>query len=106
MNSCTTDIKTWMSQNQLKLNDDKTEALLFTPPNLNTSTPIPSGVQVGPHLIPFCVSAKNLGFILDSELSMKEHIKSVCQLANYELSRIGSIRRYLNQEAAKTLVTS
>ena len=30
LNACTDDIKTWMTENQLKLNDDKTEALLFT----------------------------------------------------------------------------
>ena len=29
LNACTDDIKTWMTENQLKLNDDKTEALLF-----------------------------------------------------------------------------
>ena len=29
LNACTDDIKTWMAENQLKLNDDKTEALLF-----------------------------------------------------------------------------
>ena len=29
LNACTDDIKTWMTKNQLKLNDDKTEALLF-----------------------------------------------------------------------------
>ena len=29
LNPCTDDIKTWMTENQLKLNDDKTEALLF-----------------------------------------------------------------------------
>ena len=27
LNACTDDIKTWMTENQLKLNDDKTEAL-------------------------------------------------------------------------------
>ena len=29
LSACTDDIKTWMMENQLKLNDDKTEALLF-----------------------------------------------------------------------------
>ena len=29
-NACTDDIKTWMTENLLKLNDDKTEALLFS----------------------------------------------------------------------------
>ena len=29
LNAFTDNIKTWMTENQLKLNDDKTEALLF-----------------------------------------------------------------------------
>ena len=29
LNACTDDINIWMTENQLKLNDDKTEALLF-----------------------------------------------------------------------------
>ena len=29
LSECTDDIKTWMTENQLKLNDDKTEALFF-----------------------------------------------------------------------------
>ena len=29
LDACTDDIKTWMTENQLKINDDKTEALLF-----------------------------------------------------------------------------
>ena len=106
MQSCTTDIKTWMDDNQLKLNDEKTEALLFASGSLKIPDPIPSGVNVGSHFIPFCKSARNLGVILDSELSMRDHVKSVCQLANYELRRLSSIRRYLTREAAKTLVTS
>ena len=29
LNACTDDIKTWMTENQLNLNDDKTEAFSF-----------------------------------------------------------------------------
>jgi hypothetical protein len=108
MHACTTDIKTWMNTNQLKLNDDKTEAMIFTPPvGLNSDfISVPTGVKVGSHFIPFCTEAKNLGVIIDPELSMKEHVKKVCQLANYELRRIGAVRKHLSREATQTLVTS
>ena len=42
--------------------------------------------------------------ILDRRLSMKEHINKVCQMAYWELRRISSIRQYLTEDAAKTLV--
>ena len=51
-------------------------------------------------------SARNLGFILDSKLSMKKHVIKICQTAYFELKCISSIRRFLTEDAAKTLVTS
>ena len=108
LNACTDNIKTWMTENQLKLNDDKTEALLFPfSSSLKPSTcPLPHSITLGSHNIPFSDSARNLGFILNSKLSMKKHIIKVCQTAYFELKRISSIRRFLTEDATKTLVTS
>ncbi|WP_419615719.1 reverse transcriptase family protein [Thiolapillus sp.] len=106
--ACTDDIKAWMTENQLKLNDDKTEALLFS--FFSSSKPaaisLPDSITLGCHNIPFSYSARNLGFILDSELSMKKHVIKICQTAHFELKRISSIRRFLTEDATKTLVTS
>ena len=95
-----------MNKNQLKLNDDKTEALLFSSPSVTQSHTLPSEILVGSHNIPFSSSARNLGFFLEADLSMKKHISKICQSAFVELKRISSIRRYLSVEATKTLVTS
>ena len=90
INACTDNIKTRMTENQLKLNDDKTEALLFPfSSSLKPSTgPLPDSITLGSHNIPFSDSARNLGFILDSKLSMKKHIIKICQNAYFELKRI------------------
>ena len=90
-----------MTENQLKLNDDKTEALLFPfSSSLKPSTvPLPDSITLGSHNIPFSDSARNLGFILDSKMSTKKHI---CQTAYFELKCISSIRRFLTEDAAKT----
>ena len=108
LNACTDDIKTWMTENQLKLNDDKTEALLFPfSSSLKPSTvSLPDSITLGSHNIPFSDSARNLGFILDSKLSMKKHVIKICQTAYFELKHISSIRRFLTEDATKTLVTS
>jgi len=90
LNACTHDIKTWMTENQLKLNDDKTAALLFPfssslkPPSVS----LPDSITLGSHNIPFSDSARNLGFILDSKLSMKKHVMKSRQTAYFELKRI------------------
>ena len=106
LQSCTDDIKAWMCNNQFKLNEDKTEAILFSIPSLSSCHCLPSSVMVGTHEILFSDKARNLGFILDSNLTMKQHVIKTCQTAYYELKRISSIRRYLTEDAAKQLVTS
>ena len=107
LNACTDDIKTWMTENQLKLNDDKTEALLFPfSSSLKPSTvSVPDSITLGSHNIPFSDSARNLGFILDSKLSMKKHVMKICQTAYFELKCISSVCRFLTEGATKTLVT-
>ena len=55
---------------------------------------------------PSLISARSLGFILDSKLSMKKHIIKICQTAYFELKRISLIRRFLTEDATKTVVTS
>ena len=97
-----------MTENQLKLNDDKTEALLFSffIPSKPAAIFLPDSITLGGHNIPFSDSARNLGFILDSELSTKKHVIKICQTAYFELKRISSIRRFLTEDATQTLVIS
>ena len=93
-----------MTKTQPKLNDDKTEALLFPfPSSLKPSTvSLPDSITLGSHNIPVSDSASNLGFILDSKLSMKKHFIKICQTAYFELKRISSTRRFLTEDAVKT----
>ena len=107
LNACTDDIKTWMTEIQLKLNDDKTEVLLFPfSSSLKPSTvPLPDSIALGSD-IPFSDSARKIGIILDSKLSTKKHVIKISQTAYFELKRISSIRGFLTKDATKTLVTS
>ena len=97
-------IKTWMWNNQLKPNEDKTEAVLLSTP-LSSCHCLPSSVMVGTHEIGFSDKVRNLGFILDSNLTMKQHVIKICQTAYYEQNLISSIRRYLTDYAEKQVVT-
>ena len=71
LQSCTDDIKAWMCNNQLKLNEDKTEAILFSTPSLSSCHCLPSSIMVGTHEILFSDKVRNVGFSLDSNLTMK-----------------------------------
>ena len=111
LNACTDDINNgWpkISLNLTTINDDKTEALLFPfSSSLKPSTvSLPDSIALGSHNIPFRVSARKLGVNFDPKLCMKSHVIKICQTAYFELIRISSIRRFLTEDAAKTLVTS
>ena len=108
LNACTDDIKTRMAENQLKINDKETGALFFaSSSSLKPSAiPLPDSVTLGSHNIPISDSARNLGFILDPKLSMNRHAILICQTAYFELKRISPVRRFLVEDAAKSLVTS
>ena len=69
MLSCVDDVKLWMTQNKLQLNEGKTEALLI---HWSTQLTKPSTLnQIGQNDICFSRSVWNLGVIFDDKLSMK-----------------------------------
>ena len=62
LQSFTDDIKAWMCNKQLKSNDDKTKAILFSTPSLSSCHCLPSSFVVGTHEIVFSDKIRNFGF--------------------------------------------
>jgi hypothetical protein len=104
MQSCISDVKSWMTNNKLKLNDDKTEALLIKKKNASLTCAIPTSIQVGAAHISFSSCARNLGFAISDDMSLDKHIATVCRSAYFEIRKISAIRRFLSVQAANTLV--
>ena len=102
LNACTDNINAWMTGNQ------QTEALLFhfSSSSKPSTVSLPDSITPVSLNIPFSDSSRNPGFILDSNLSLKKHVMKISQTANFELKRIISIRSFLTEDTAKTLVTS
>ena len=95
-----------MTDHKLKLNDDKTEALLIHTSRSFTTSPQPSSIQVCSSDITFASSARNLGFILSDDLTVDAHISQICKSAYAALRQISSIRQYLTLSATKILICS
>ena len=94
-----------MTENMLKLNDDKTEVLVITGRQYvgeqqNTS------VKIGEIEIHPTKSARNLGVIFDNGLSLEEHIDKVCKTCYLNIRNIYQVRRYLTENATKSIVQS
>ena len=70
LQNCTTDVKSWMTANKLKLNDNKTEAMIILSNRMSVHSPLPFVIHIGDADVPFVSSVKNLGVSPDSNLSM------------------------------------
>ena len=87
----------------LKLNDEKTEVILFTSKHgLNSLSNIT--VTVGEQQQLQSSSVRDLGVIYDQHLRMSQHVHLVCRTGYYHMRNIGRIRRCLTLDATKTLV--
>jgi hypothetical protein len=101
------DIKFWMIFNKLKLNDSKTEVMIVSSPRMSVSVlQVPYSVVIGDSSVQFSDSFKKLGVTLDSYLIMQSQVLNLVCAVNFELRRIGSIRKYLSNTAAQTLVSA
>ena len=100
---CISDIKQWMLVNLLKLNDDKTEVILFGSPFFLKIHPSIS-IQIGKAYIDSHPHVRNLGAIFDSKLSMDKFINFKVSSTNYYLRNIAKIRRILSVQATKSLI--
>ena len=102
VSQCISDIRTWMIQNKLKINDDKTEFLFIRSPKSIVKENI--NVKVGSETITPSSAARNLGVMFDEYMNMNKHIASVCKSAHYQLRNIRAIRALLPYDAAAALV--
>ena len=61
MQECIHDVKMWMSSNKLKLNNDKTEAVIVSSQRMSTSLPMPDSPTVGTsnvHVLSICQNSR------------------------------------------------
>ena len=106
LEDCLERIKLWMAANKLKLNESKTEVILFSTHTGPSQADVPaeinfSGEQI---IVPTNVVVRNLGVYLDTRLSMDHHIKKTCQACHYQLRNIGKIRNIIDTQTAQLLV--
>ena len=106
MLSCISKVKAWATANMLKLNDNKTELMLFTSKRTKHLHNLLTSITIGNAQFPFKQSVKNLGFAIDCHLSMNAHVSNIAQTCYLELRRLASIRRFLTSIATATLVSA
>jgi len=109
LSNCISDIKTWMSNNMLCLNEEKTEFFVAASPRLlKTLTGI--SITIGSTTIHPSSTVRNLGVELDNVMTMSQQVTAICKTINFHLWNLSRVRIYINEttchHAIRALVTS
>ena len=97
------DIKVWMDQNRLKMNDDKTEFIMFASKRQLEKCETTS-IDVNNTIVKCSPTIKYLGALLDQHLQLSQHITRKCRTAMTNLQMIKYLCPSLTQETAHMLV--
>ena len=101
--SSLTNISKWMDSMRLKLNEEKTEFILFGY-RTQLSKCATHSLKVNSNLIQKSTDVCYLGVTLDNSLTFKTHVTAKCRKAMANLINIRNIRKYLTQTACETVV--
>lgn len=101
--ACLSDINAWMSASRLRLNPSKTQVMWLGSGQLISRIDI-TDVPVLSTQVHTVESARDLGVIIDSQLTLSAHVTALCQSGYYHLRQLRPAVRSLSTDAAKTLV--
>ena len=106
VNRIMTEVKNWMRKKKLKLNDDKTECMLFGKKSLLANYQQLQTIGIGDVEIETVPEVRNLGVMLDCNLTLKKQILNTVKTCNHHLRNIAFIRKYLSEDSTKILVVN
>ena len=96
-------VNDWMGQNKLHMNPSKMEYISFGSKTIIKRTTV-TNITVCNDTVIHSPCIKLLGSYLDQSLTMSTHIMKKCSLAMCNLSRISSIKSYMDTDSLKTTV--
>ena len=103
MENCISDIRKWMRQNKLKMNDTKTEFIFIGTRHQLKKLKVDS-ISIGGSRVQCADSVRNLGVWFDKHLSLEKHINLKCKIAHYQLYNLRKIKQYLSRQSLEILV--
>ena len=100
---CFDEISHWMNEYFLRLNASKTKILVVIPPSLRNQIVI-RGTFINGDCIRFVHSAKNLGVLLDDELSFEKQILKVVKSCFFSIRTLSRIKCFLTELQLATAI--
>ena len=105
LHDCTADLVGWCASRRLQLNEAKTELAWFGKPSrLASLVSMGTSVTVGSSTINPSSAVRDLGVILDAELTLKPQIARMTSTCFYQLRRLKHVRHSVGQELTAQLV--
>ena len=98
-------VKLWMNIFFVKLNESKTNVIVFAPKRIEKEISI-NGLFIDNECIRFSNVVENLGVLLDSKLSFRQHITKCTQSCYMSIKKISSVKSFLDTNQRKVLVTA
>ena len=92
-----------MIKQKLKINDAKTEFIIFRSPLLRTDLSSVS-ISVGDSQILSSSKARDVGVVCDECLSLDAHISAICKSTHFHLRNLGRVRNLITTDAAAQLI--
>ena len=103
LEGCISDIRLWKANNMLKLNDEKTEFIIFgTRQQLAKISDI--SIKVGSMKIQPVEEVRNLGYFMDGLLKNSVHINKLSAAMFHNLRNIKRIQNKLDFDSTKTII--
>ena len=100
--TCLQEIRSWLQDNFLFLNDNKMEILHLSSHLRHVKELSP--VTVNGIKTYSSKAVRNLGVVMDNHLSMRNQVNSMCSKASFALRRISKVRRFLSRSSTEILV--
>ena len=107
LSDCFADVSGWCASKRLQLNGSKTDLLLFGSTCSLKKIPLGSGVmQAGPSVIKSADVVRDLGVMLDAQLTMRDHVSRTAQACFFHLRRLRLVRQLLGRDVTIQLVVA
>ena len=103
LRACLSVLHNWFCHNGLALNSSKSESILFGTRQRLRNFPLVSTPTIADSQIPFSDNIKTLGVTLDANLTLNQHVSSLCKSMHFHTRALRHIRRTLSD---CTLATS
>ena len=103
LESTLVNVKTWMDQNRLKMNDGKTEFMMFASKKQPEKC-VTTSIDVNSTIVNCSSIIKYLGAWLDQHMQLYDNIMKKCRTAMMNLQKIKFLHPSLTQDSAHVLV--